>query len=218
MAAIQEAISPQAHAAKHTAAHPLCPLTASEISNTAQLIKRLWPPNVDILFKVITLEEPQKAHFVPYLDAEHAGRALPRIDRKAFVAYYLRNTVRCLSYVQENSGTEPLLQDKFHEAIVNLSAQTVETNVRLGANQHGNSDYPEILMVEKNALEDEGVKAEIAKLQLPEGSVICADPWIYGESYQLPLNPCALTRLLQDPMASTMMNASSKSSYTCATP
>ena len=35
-------------------------------------------------------------------------------------------------------------------------------------------------MVEKNALEDEGVKAEIAKLGLPEGAVVCADPWIYG--------------------------------------
>lgn len=72
-------------------------------------------------------------------------------------------------------------------------------------------------MVEKMALEDEGVKAEIAKLQLPKGSVICADPWIYGESYQLPLSSC-INKLLQDLMASTMMSASSKSSYTCATP
>jgi hypothetical protein len=72
-------------------------------------------------------------------------------------------------------------------------------------------------MVEKVALEDEGVKAEIAKLHLPEGSVICADPWIYGESYQLPLSLC-INKLLQDLMALTTMSASSKSSYTCATP
>jgi hypothetical protein len=107
MAATQEAVSPQARAAEHIAAHPLCPLTASEISNTAQLIKRLWPSNVDILFKVITLEEPQKKHFVPYLDAEHAGKTLPRIDRKAFVAYYLRNTVRFLFLRSGDSGAEP---------------------------------------------------------------------------------------------------------------
>ncbi len=51
---------------------------------------------------------------------------------------------------------------------------------------HGNGDYEEILLVEKNALEDEGVKAEIAKLKLPEGTVVCADPWIYGTvSYSL---------------------------------
>lgn len=37
-------------------------------------------------------------------------------------------------------------------------------------------------MVEKVALEDEGMKAAIAKLQLPEGSVVIVDPWIYGIS------------------------------------
>src|SRR4051794_28785987 len=108
MAASQEVVSHQAHATKHVDPHPLCPITASEISNTAQLIKTSWPSHVDILFKVITLEEPQKKHFVPYLDAEHAGRTLPRIDRKAFVAYYLRNTVRFLAYLQGNIGAEPL--------------------------------------------------------------------------------------------------------------
>ncbi len=56
----------------------------------------------------------------------------------------------------------------------------MESNVRLGPNVHGSSDYDEVVMVEKNALEDEGVKAEIAKLQLPEGAVVTADPWIYG--------------------------------------
>ena len=35
-------------------------------------------------------------------------------------------------------------------------------------------------MVEKVALEDEGVKAELAKLGLPEGTGIISDPWIYG--------------------------------------
>lgn len=63
---------------------------------------------------------------------------------------------------------------------MDLSAGKVESNVRLGPNQHGNGDYEEILMVEKNALEDPGVKAALAKLQLPQGTVVCADPWIYG--------------------------------------
>lgn len=35
-------------------------------------------------------------------------------------------------------------------------------------------------MAEKIALEDEGVKAEINKLQLPAGTVIVCDPWPYG--------------------------------------
>jgi len=71
-----------------------------------------------------------------------------------------------------------------------LSTGKVESNVRLGANIHGNGDYEEILIIEKNALEDEGVKAEIAKLSLPEGTIVCADPWIYGRPYHDPLIHC----------------------------
>ena len=56
----------------------------------------------------------------------------------------------------------------------------VESNVRLGPCVHSNADGDEIIQVEKIALEDEGVKAEIAKLQLPEGATIISDPWIYG--------------------------------------
>jgi len=53
---------------------------------------------------------------------------------------------------------------------------------------HGNGDYEELFLVEKNVLEDEGVRAEIAKLKLPEGAVVCADPWIYGQlSSPLPI-------------------------------
>jgi primary-amine oxidase len=64
--------------------------------------------------------------------------------------------------------------------VVNLSSGKVESNVRLGPNNHGPGDYDEILQVEKNTLEDEGVKAALAKLQLPKGTAVCADPWIYG--------------------------------------
>jgi len=73
---------------------------------------------------------------------------------------------------------------------VNLSTGKVESNVRLGANVHGAGDYEEILLIERNALEDEGVKAEIAKLNLPEGSIVCADPWIYGMLIRSLLIPC----------------------------
>ena len=64
--------------------------------------------------------------------------------------------------------------------MVDLKRQHVESNVRLGANKHGNGDGEEIVMIEKIALENDGVRAEIAKLQLPEGTVIICDPWIYG--------------------------------------
>lgn len=152
----------QVGAVKRTASHPLSPLTASEIIQARDLIHGLYPSATNFQFKAITLEEPEKAQLVPYLEAEHSGRALPSLDRKAFVCYYIRNT------------------DKFHEAIVSLSRGRVESNVRLGGNIHGAADAEEIILVEKIALEDERVKREIARLGLPEGSAIVSDPWTYG--------------------------------------
>ena len=94
-------MAPVAEALKQSVSHPLCPITASEIKNTAQLIRRLYPSKTELQFKAITLEEPLKAQLAPYLQAEHQGARLPKIDRKAFVSYYLRNTV---SKNRKNSG------------------------------------------------------------------------------------------------------------------
>jgi primary-amine oxidase len=45
---------------------------------------------------------------------------------------------------------------------------------------HSSGDGAEIVLVEKAVLADEGVKKEIEKLQLPEGTIVMSDPWIYG--------------------------------------
>ncbi|KAL8755637.1 MAG: hypothetical protein Q9199_003507 [Rusavskia elegans] len=146
----------------HLSSHPLSPLTAAEITHAVQLVETLYPPNTSLQYKAVTLQEPNKADLVPYLEAEHHGGRKPTIERRAFVAYYIRNT------------------DKFHEAIVNLDRQRVESNVRLGQGIHGPGDAEEILLVEKIALGDKAVQAEIAKLKLPEGTAVISDPWIYG--------------------------------------
>lgn len=57
--------------------------------------------------------------------------------------------------------------------------------MKLGPNIHGPGDWEEILAIEKVALEDDNVKAEIAKLGLPEGTAIVSDPWIYGRKTRL---------------------------------
>ena len=173
---------------KHVPNHPLSPLTASEITRSAELIRTLYPSETNLQFKAITLEEPEKAQLVPFLEAEHCGTNTPHIDRKAFVNYYIRNTVcsnpfgcnplRLYSLLRPDSLIVP--QDKFHEAIINLTHQHVESHFRLGPNIHSPGDGEELILIEKVALEDAGVKAEIAKLQLPEGTVVIIDPWIYG--------------------------------------
>jgi primary-amine oxidase len=72
------------------------------------------------------------------------------------------------------------LQDRFHEAVVNLTTQTVDYNVRLGPNVHAPYDASEIIEFERIAVEHPDVRKELEKLQLPEGSKVVSDPWIYG--------------------------------------
>ncbi|KAF2640209.1 hypothetical protein P280DRAFT_469912 [Massarina eburnea CBS 473.64] len=148
--------------AKGIPEHPLAPLSATEITNAAAIIKASWPAHTDLHFKAITLEEPPKTEVVKYLEAEHNGSPRPSVSRRAFLNYYIRNT------------------NKFHEAIVDLTSGRVLSNVLLGKFVHANGDGEEIVKIERIALEDEGVKAAIAKLQLPEGTVVISDPWIYG--------------------------------------
>lgn len=93
MATQAQEYAPQAISTKQSTVHPLSPLSGPEISFTAELIRAQWPDKVDLRFKVVTLEEPAKKGLIPYLEAEHSGTSLPKIDRRVFVAYYLRNTV-----------------------------------------------------------------------------------------------------------------------------
>ena len=81
-------------ATKAVPSHPLAPLSASEITTAASIIKASWPAHTDLHFKVVTLEEPPKTEVLRYLEAEHAGKSRPEISRRAFLNYYIRNTVR----------------------------------------------------------------------------------------------------------------------------
>lgn len=90
---VQQDFVPKPSGTKYNAAHPVCALGPDEISYTAELIRSVWPEGTDLRFKTITLEEPPKAQLLPYFQAELAGKSLPQIDRKAFTAYYIRNTV-----------------------------------------------------------------------------------------------------------------------------
>jgi primary-amine oxidase len=78
---------------KQVASHCIAPLTGDEISNASSLVKALYPSNTSLQFKVVTLQEPPKVEVLRYLEAEHSRGPLPAIERKAFVNYYIRNTV-----------------------------------------------------------------------------------------------------------------------------
>jgi primary-amine oxidase len=93
MSTEQVTSTPVVRPAKHAAIHPLSPITASEITQAATFIKNLYPSHIELGFKAITLQEPEKAQLAPYLDAEHHGQPTGHIDRKAFINYIIKNTV-----------------------------------------------------------------------------------------------------------------------------
>lgn len=78
---------------KQMASHCIAPLTGDEISHASGLVKALYPSNTSLQFKVVTLQEPPKVEVLQYLEAEHSKGPLPAIERKAWVNYYIRNTV-----------------------------------------------------------------------------------------------------------------------------
>jgi len=88
--------------------HPLGPLTADEISASAQLIKASWPTNTNIQFKAITLREPSKAELLPFLAAEQIRQSTPTIDRRSFIVYYIRNTVSYSNIASPGITVAPL--------------------------------------------------------------------------------------------------------------
>jgi primary-amine oxidase len=87
------ATDPTPQNAKSVSLHALAPLSKDEIQTAAAIMKASWPAHTDLYFKVITLQEPPKVEVLKYLEAEHSGQPLPSVHRKAFINYYIRNTV-----------------------------------------------------------------------------------------------------------------------------
>lgn len=82
----------------NTLYHPLGPLTAAEYAKTAAILQASWTGDTSLHFKSMVLLEPPKAELIAYLDAERNGHHPAPLARRAYVAYYIRNTVGHLCY------------------------------------------------------------------------------------------------------------------------
>ena len=146
----------------HVHLHPLDPLTSNEISAASAVIRASYPPGSPLHFKAVSLEEPPKSLFVPYLEAEHGGRPRPFISRIAYVLYVTLNT------------------SKTWEALVDLSTRKLIGNVQIPHDCHAAADAQELFEIEKIALVAPEVKKELERLKLPANAVVACDPWTYG--------------------------------------
>lgn len=99
--AVEQSWEPVGQSLKQISSHPLSPITETEIRNAVHVLRSKYPEGTKLHFKAVTLEEPEKAVMLPYLQAEHDGGKLPTIDRKIFVNYYLRNTVSQMRRIAE---------------------------------------------------------------------------------------------------------------------
>ncbi|KAH9890887.1 copper amine oxidase [Xylariomycetidae sp. FL2044] len=149
------------------ASHPFADLSVDEIKRARDIVQAQHPRTL-LSFKAITLEEPDKKLMVPYLEAEHAGQQTTAPDRFAYCPYYLRGTTT------------------FYASHVNLTTGKVESVEKTGI--HGNVDFAEVLEVEKAVMDHPEVRAEIAKLELPDHLEVIPEPWIFGSDGVKDLN------------------------------
>jgi primary-amine oxidase len=111
---------------------------------------------------VITLLEPRKSEAILYLAAENASKLLPLPpSRCAQVQFYLSSIA------------------SFWEAEVNLQRKEVVNEENL-VGRHSYTDAVEMQESENACLRDEKVQEAIGTMQLPDGAVVCVEPWTYS--------------------------------------
>jgi primary-amine oxidase len=114
------------------------------------------------VFRVVTLAEPPKAQMIPYLDAEHASKpTTPPPPRIALVQFYLDTS------------------SDFREARLDVTSGRCLEEVKL-AGKHSYLDTELMTAAETSCLADPDVQEAIKALELPEGAVVCVEPWTYG--------------------------------------
>lgn len=104
---------------------------------------------------------------VPYLDLLHVGQEPQPPPREARVQVVI--------------STSPGDGNQLFELVVDLTnegGKVVKEEHLVGKHSYIDASYMQD--VERACLADEGVKKEIEGLKLPEGSVVCVEPWAYA--------------------------------------
>ncbi|BFZ53219.1 Cytochrome c oxidase subunit 1 [Savitreella phatthalungensis] len=143
--------------------HPLDPLSAAEMRTVVAILRKHHSSITRRLyFKNVTLKEPAKTSFLPWLEAERTGSERPAPPVREAFAIYL-------------AGNEQLV----HKAIVSLTELAV---IRCDTfpSMVPPIDVDEMNDIEKVVLADQTVQKEIEALQLPAGHRVIVDPWMYG--------------------------------------
>ncbi|KAK4161255.1 copper amine oxidase [Cladorrhinum sp. PSN259] len=143
--------------------HPFDPLNPKEIQLTADILQH-HVAGADIIFRVITLQEPPKSEMVPFLEQEHglgtlAEAIIPPPARIAKVHAYVNKV--------------------FKEFKVNLDNKSIIfEQTHLDRHAHIDGDF--MRKVELACLAHPKVKEQVEALNLPENATVVVEPWTYG--------------------------------------
>ena len=141
--------------------HPLDSVRADEINLASSILKKEFNGEL-IHFKNVWNRDAPKSELLQYLNAQHSGSPLPRLDRVVTVMFI------------------NVHKRQLYEADINIPERKIVRLEAIDKKYHAPGDATEIMQLEKLAAEDPQIQEEIKKLKLPEGTVVVCDPWIYG--------------------------------------
>ena len=144
--------------------HPLDPLTAAEIIQTASLIKTQGPGN-GVHFKAIGIIGPPKSELRSFLSAERGGLKPTPLPRRASALFYHR-------------GTSDLFL-----AVVDLSLNRIDKVERLESRVHAQADIDEAIMMRDICLQHPKILEAIKKFKIPADLTVVCDTWPYGRDH-----------------------------------
>jgi Cu2+-containing amine oxidase len=142
--------------------HPLLTLQPQEVTATSNIIRQANPGR-DVVFRIIAIKEPRRSLVVVFLEAERSSAPLPHVPRCTYVSYQFKG------------------QPEAFEDIVDLGAGKVIFHKELPEGVHPPAGTDDMLAVQQLVLEDDLVKAEIARLKIPEGVQVVPEAWPYGK-------------------------------------
>lgn len=150
-----------------TLAHPLDPISASEIQCASKLIAKKYASS-KFRFQQIELQEPRKSELSPFIEAHRLGVSPSRTpDRR----------VRAYLWVY---GLEVTNKVDLHKIFVNLTLGTIDKDELLPEAVQAPIHYEEMMELEVICLKHPAVLKEIDRLKLPAGYAVSIDPWMYG--------------------------------------
>ncbi|PLB54717.1 hypothetical protein P170DRAFT_452410 [Aspergillus steynii IBT 23096] len=141
--------------------HPFNDLTASEIHRSRAAVQSLHAGEA-LVFKAITLEEPDKNVMIPFLEAELSGKTHDAPPRLAYCVYYIKAS------------------DTLMTTWVDLKANRVSKSEAADKEFHGNVDFNEVDDVERMVMQDHAVLEQIRRLKLPPHLTVIAEAWGFG--------------------------------------